>query len=56
MVGADALAQAAADLQDFGAAYADDELEGEIEAIVSRAGELGVRLARAARVNPSSAS
>lgn len=59
MVGAEALAQTAADLQDFGAAYSDSELEGEIADLCRRARELRELLAQMAkddRVNPSSAS
>lgn len=59
MVGAEALASAAADMQDFAAAYSDAELAGEIQALERHAGDLRRLLAGASKgasVNPSSAS
>jgi signal transduction histidine kinase/ActR/RegA family two-component response regulator len=59
MVGADGLASAAADVQDYASAYTEAELDGEIAALAGQAGELGRALARFADslpLNPSLAS
>jgi CheY-like chemotaxis protein len=59
MVGAERLAETAADLQDFASAYTDTELEDEITKLVGHAGALGGALARAGEyvpLNPSWAS
>jgi HPt (histidine-containing phosphotransfer) domain-containing protein len=59
MVGAEELAARAADIQDYAAAYTENELDDEISALFRHASELGFALARAAEglpLNPSLAS
>ena len=56
MVGADGVAAAAADIQDYAGAYTEAELDEEIAALVRQAGDLGRALARFAAglpLNPS---